>query len=77
MLVTRLQDGTEVELLRRRIKGGVQQALRALEAEGCDAIPLLCTGTFDGLQCDKAWLVEPDHIIPAVVAGLITNRSSG
>jgi hypothetical protein len=67
----RLQDGAEMELSRRRMQGGVQQALRALEAEGCDAILLLCTGTFDGLQCNKAWLVEPDHIIPAVVAGLI------
>jgi hypothetical protein len=35
------------------MKGGVQEALRALEAEGCDAILLLCTGTFDGLECDK------------------------
>ena len=77
VLVTRLQDGTEVELSRRRMKGGVQQALRALEAEGCDAILLLCTGTFDGLECDKAWLVEPDHIIPAVVAGLIEKRQLG
>ena len=77
VLVTRLQDGTEVELSRRRIKGGVQEALGALEAEGCDAILLLYTGTFDGLECDKAWLVEPDHIIPAVVAGLIEKRQLG
>jgi protein AroM len=77
VLVTRLQDGTEVELSRRRMKGGVQQALRGLEAEGCDVILLLCTGTFDGLQCNKAWLVEPDHIIPAVVAGLIEKRQLG
>ena len=77
VLVTRLQDGTEVELSRRRMKGGVQEALRALEAEGCDAILLLCTGTFDGLECNKAWLVEPDHIIPAVVAGLIEKRQLG
>src|SRR5205085_11260624 len=55
-LVTRLQDGTEITLSRARMKDGVQQALAALEAEGCDAILLLCTGTFDGLACDKAWL---------------------
>jgi protein AroM len=40
-------------------------------------ILLLCTGTFDGLVCDKAWLVEPDHIIPAMVAGLIEHRQLG
>jgi protein AroM len=77
VLVTRLQDGIEVELSRRRMKGSVQEALRALEAEGCDAILLLCTGTFDDLECNKAWLVEPDHIIPAVVAGLIEKRQLG
>src|SRR5258705_10900421 len=76
-LVTRLQDGTEIMLSRRRMKDGVQAALAALEAEGCDAILLLCTGTFDGLACDKAWLVEPDHIIPAMVAGLVERRQLG
>ena len=76
-LVTRLKDGTETVLSRARMKDGVQQALAALEAEGCDAILLLCTGTFDGLHCKKAWLVEPDHIIPGVVAGLVEKRQLG
>jgi protein AroM len=77
VLVTRLQDGAEVELSRRRMRNGVQETVRALEAEGCDAILLLCTGTFDGLECNRAWLVEPDHIIPAVVAGLVEKRQLG
>lgn len=76
-LVTRLQDGGAIELSRHRMRDGVQQALTALEAEGCDVILLLCTGTFDGLACDKAWLVEPDHIIPGMVAGLIEHRQLG
>src|SRR5258705_228880 len=37
-LVTRLQDGTEIVLSRQRMKDGVQQTLRTLEAEGCDAM---------------------------------------
>jgi protein AroM len=77
VLVTRLQDGAEVELSRRRTKDGVQEALQALEAEGCDAILLLCTGTFEGLECNKAWLIEPDHIIPAVTSGLVEQRQLG
>ena len=76
-LVTWLQDGTEVVLSRRRMKDGVQAVLSALEDEGCDVILLLCTGTFDALACDKAWLVEPDHIIPATVAGLVERRQLG
>jgi protein AroM len=76
-LVTRLKDGDTVELSRSRMREGVQCSLAALEAEGCDVILLLCTGTFDGLVCDKAWLVEPDHIIPAMVAGLVEHRQLG
>ena len=76
-LVTRLHDGSVVELSRRKMREGVQQALAALEQEGCDAILLLCTGIFDGLSCERAWLVEPDHIIPPLVAGLIERRQLG
>jgi protein AroM len=77
VLITRLQDGGAVELSRRRMREGVQDGLTALEAEGCDVILLLCTGTFTGLECRKAWLVEPDHVIPAVVAGLLDGRQLG
>jgi protein AroM len=76
-LVTRLQDGRIVELSRRRMREGVDEALAALEAAGCDVILILCTGTFDGLECKKAWLVEPDHIIPGMVAGLVERRQLG
>src|SRR5437764_3736953 len=43
-LVTRLHDGSVVELSRARMRDGVQQALAALESEGSDVILLLCTG---------------------------------
>ncbi len=76
-LITRLHDGSSLLLSRRRMQEGVQQALRALDAEGCDVTLLLCTGTFAGLACDRAWLVEPDHIIPGMVAGLIEDRQLG
>ena len=76
-LVTRLHDGAVVELSRRRMRDGVQSALAGLEDERCDVILLLCTGTFTGLECRKAWLVEPDHIIPATVAGLVEDRQIG
>jgi protein AroM len=76
-LVTRLADGRVVELSRRRMRDGVADALGALEAAGCDVILLLCTGTFAGLECRRAWLVEPDHVIPGMVAGLIERRRLG
>lgn len=76
-LITRLQDGSAVELSRRRMQEQVQFVIRDLEDDGCDVILLLCTGTFVGLECRRAWLVEPDHIIPPTVAGLIERRLLG
>ncbi len=76
-LVTRLGDGSVVELSARRVRDGVQTQLSALEAAGCDIILLLCTGKFDGLRCGRAWLLEPDLIIPPATAGLIGNRQLG
>jgi protein AroM len=77
VLVTRLHDGAEVAVSRRRMRDGVQQVLAALEGDGCDVILILCTGTFEGLDCARAWLVEPDRIIPGMVAGLIEQRQLG
>jgi protein AroM len=76
-LVTRLKDGRVAELSRSRMRDGAEQALKRLEADGCDVILILCTGTFEGLRSERAWLVEPDHIIPATVAGLMEKRQLG
>src|SRR4051794_35916097 len=76
-LVTRLQDGSVVELSRARMRGGVQDVVALLEDEGCDVILLLCTGTFERLECRRAWLIEPDHLIPPLVAGLVGQRQLG
>src|SRR4051794_23659417 len=76
-LVTRLQDGSVVELSRARMREGVRHSLSLLDEDGCDAILLLCTGTFEGLECRRAWLIEPDHIIPPMTAGLIEKRQLG
>jgi protein AroM len=76
-LITRLHDGTSINLSRGRMQEQVQIVLGHLENDGCDVILLLCTGTFVGLECRNAWLVEPDHIIPATVAGLVERRRLG
>lgn len=76
-LVTRLQDGSVVLLSRARMQAGLQQALSALEAEGCDIVLILCTGSFEHLETRRAWLIEPDRIIPGMVAGLVQQRQLG
>jgi protein AroM len=76
-LVTRLQDGSVVLLSRARMQAGLQQALSALEVEGCSIILILCTGSFEHLETRRAWLIEPDRIIPGMVAGLVQHRQLG
>lgn len=77
VLVTRLLDGRAVDLSRARIEPAVQRRIAALDAEGCAVILLWCTGTFAGLSCRGAWLVEPDRIIPPLVAALAGERRLG
>lgn len=76
-LVTRLLDGTSVELDAAAVETGVQQKMHDLEAAGCTVIVVLCTGVFRGLRTRRAWLVEPDRILPGLVAGLAGSRRVG
>lgn len=77
LLVSRLRDGTAVRLDGARIEAAARAQVAALEGRGCGVIVLLCTGTFHGLACERAWLVEPDRVIPPVVAALIGERRLG
>lgn len=77
VLLTRLLDGRSVQLSAGKVLDGIQAKLSALEADGCDVILLLCTGQFHGLRCERAWLLEPDRIIPPAVAGLVQDRQLG
>ena len=77
VLVTRLADGQVVELSAAKAERGIAAVIERLEAEGCDVILLLCTGTFHNLFCRRAFLVEPDRIIPHVAAGLVRERRLG
>jgi protein AroM len=77
VLVSRLLDGSAVQLSGPKIHRAIAAKLSQLEVEGCDVILLLCTGKFHGLRCERAWLVEPDLIIPPVAAAIIQDRLLG
>jgi protein AroM len=77
VLVTRLADGTSVQLGAHKVHSVIQGKLDALEAEGCTIVLLLCTGAFEGLNLKRAFLLEPDRIIPPAVAGLARGRQLG
>ncbi len=77
VLVTRRRDGSSVALSASKVERELPAALRRLEEAGCDVIVLLCTGAFRGLACDRAWLLEPERILPAVVGALAGARQVG
>jgi protein AroM len=77
VLVTRLADGSSVQLSARKVKPALQDKLDGLEAAGCNVVLLLCTGTFDGLHLQRGFLLEPDRIIPPAVAGMVGGRRLG
>lgn len=77
VLTTRLLDGSAVILGKPAMRIVLQEKLDMLEARGCKLIALLCTGEFEGLACRNAWLVEPDHLVPPVVATLVNAHQVG
>lgn len=76
-LVTRLRDGRAVELDAAAVGAGVAAALQALEDDGCTVVVLLCTGHFPGLGLRRALLVEPERVVPPLVAALAGPRRVG
>jgi protein AroM len=77
MLVTRLLDGSSMRLDKEAIRETLIVRLRELENQGCTVILILCTGEFHGLGSSRAWLVEPDHIVPPAVAAIAGRRQVG
>lgn len=77
LLTTRLLDGSAVILGKPAVRQALQAAIDSLEDRGCGLIALLCTGEFEGLAARAAWLVEPDRVVPPVVAALAQSRQVG
>ena len=77
VLVTRLADGSCVQLSARKVQPALQGKLDSLEAAGCNVVLLLCTGAFHGLHLRRGFLLEPDRIIPPAVAGIVGDRRLG
>jgi len=76
-LITRLLDGSAVVVSKPKVLALMNRKIAALRAQGCGFILLLCTGAFDGLVCDGAWLIEPDLIVSPSVAAIAGGRQVG
>jgi hypothetical protein len=78
VLVTRLSDGSSVQLSAQKVHSALQGRLDALEADGCNIVLLLCTGAFGGLHLKRGFLLEPDRISrrPSPVSRAIAGSAS-
>jgi protein AroM len=77
MLVTRLLDGSSLNLDKTAVRETLASKLAELEAQGCTVILILCTGEFHGLNLRNAWLVEPDRIVAPAAAAMAGDRQVG
>lgn len=77
LLTSRLLDGRAVVMGKPAVGAALQQKIDDLEAQGCEIIAILCTGEFHGLHSQKAWLIEPDRILPPTLNALVGDRRAG
>jgi protein AroM len=76
MLVTRMRDGTQVEVAISSIIEKMRGCIRDLEKEGVDLILLLCTGEFPELVSRKI-ILRPDTLMRRTVGALLENGRLG
>lgn len=75
--LTRLADGRAIEIDAAAAEAGVQRRILELEDHGCSVITVLCAGVFRGLRARRAWLIQPDRILPSLVSGMVGARRVG
>lgn len=77
VLTSRLTNGESVVMSRKKFQPLLQRKVNELEDAGFKQILLLCTGVFPGLTTKRAYLIEPDYIIPNTVKALVGKRRLG
>lgn len=76
VLVTRLADGTEVVVGKCKITPLAQSAIARVAEAGSDAVCVLCTGSFAGLQAEVP-IIFPDLVVHGVVDALLPSGRIG
>ena len=75
-LVTKMKDGRQIRVCRDKIHSLIQSCITELEQNGCDAIILLCTGTFPNFQ-HSVPLFKPCTLLRSITSELIENGPIG
>lgn len=76
-LITKLRDGSVIVLSSDKAQKMMQTLVNRLSDKGIDIIILLCTGQFSGLDNSTALVVQPDLLVPSVLAAMVPNARLG
>jgi len=76
VLVTRMRDGTSVEVARRHVFPRVQKCVEELEKMNVDLTLLLCTAEFPEIKTKKL-LMYPDKLIANIIWGILNRGKLG
>lgn len=76
VLVTRLRDGSSVQIAEEHILPRMQAEIDRLVAEGVAVVALLCTGEFPTFRSPRL-LIEPQVVLQHFVAGVAAGRRLG
>jgi protein AroM len=74
VLVTRMQDGTEVKIAERHILDRLRRHAHDLERQQVALIVLFCTGEFPEMAADTL-LITPDRLLEHAVRGILKRGS--
>ena len=76
-LVSRLRDGTEVELTHANVLPLLREGIDNLIADGAEFIVSLCTGEFTDLRSDSVFILHPGTLLRGVVMALAQGAKLG
>lgn len=72
-LVTRLRDGTEVQLDKAFVDEEVKKLITSCQNENFDAILIACTGKFELYESTKP-ILYPDYLVSQCIKGLFRKK---
>lgn len=76
-LPTRLCDGSIVMVSREKVERDLQSVIEVMDNQGYDVILLMSTADIRGLNARNAILIEPQRIIPPLVASIVDGHQVG
>lgn len=76
-LPTRLRDDSIVMVSREKVERDLQSVIEVMDNQGYDVILLMSTADIRGLNARNSILVEPQRIIPPLVASIVDGHQVG